>query len=434
MGDGRMRLCHRICCTIGALVWVAASGCDIYDSELIENSVAGPPPRPPAETSSPTDAETLVFALKDVYIEQSAENAARIGIDLDSVVTTSQQNASCQPRKVDGEVVGQAVVDGIKGIDNSLGASLLPTVGAVLPCLEDNLALTQGRGIGTIILWVQGWNGERNDASVTAMLTTAVDGTSEDPSVVGYGRNSDLDLVYLQGPQTEDAPDPAWEAEDWWYLDPEDFGDDENGEPSLDLPIAAQTDAYVAFGRLVLPLPHESGFKLIAGDGSLPSDGLMNVIVNGGFMMGDLTEDRKGLEHGLFTGRFTIEKLGEATPDIGVCAIDATVIESLFGQYADIQSLPEMDGTEAECDAFSLGVTFTGVAGRIVGLAPASRPRLEPCADGFDVPEDRCCPSQWLTGRTRADTCNTPEKALKADAFDRLPDAVQVPVPEPDFL
>ncbi|MDH3728030.1 MAG: hypothetical protein OER77_10915, partial [Myxococcales bacterium] len=128
-----MRLLHWIGCTFGTLAWIAVSGCDVYDARLIEDSVAGAPPRPPAETSSPDDAETLVFALKDVYIEQSAENAARIGIDLDSAVTTGQDDASCQPRKVDGEVVGQAVVDGNKGIDNSLGTSILPTVGAVLP-------------------------------------------------------------------------------------------------------------------------------------------------------------------------------------------------------------------------------------------------------------------------------------------------------------
>jgi len=429
-----MRLLGWNCCIVGALVWIAVSGCNVYDSELIETSLAGAPPRPPAETSSPADAETLVFALKDIYIEQSAENAARIGIDLDSLVTTGQDDASCQPRKVDGEVVGQAVVDGEKGIDNSLGATLLPAVGAVLPCLQDNLALTQGRGVGTVVLWVRGWNGQRNDASVSAMLTTAVDGTSEDPSLVGYGRNSDVDLVYTRGPETENAPDPGWATQDWWYLDPEDFDQDETGQPSLDLPNVTQADAYVAFGRLVLPLPPGTAFKLIAGDGSLPSDGAMNVVVNGGFMMGDLTEDRKGLEHGLFTGRFSIEKLGEATPDIGICAINATVIENLFGQYADIQSLPDMDGSGEECDAFSLGVTFTGVAGQIAGVAPASRPKLAPCADGFDVPEDRCCPSEWLAGKTRTDTCDTAPKALKAAAFDRLPETVQVPVPEPDFL
>ena len=96
-------------------------------------------------------------------------------------------------------MVGQAVVDGESGIDNSMGATLLPTTGSALPCLEDNLALTQGRGVGTILLWVQGWNGLSDDASVTAMLTTAVDGTNEDPSLVGFRDNDAVNLVYLSG-------------------------------------------------------------------------------------------------------------------------------------------------------------------------------------------------------------------------------------------
>ena len=180
--------------------------------------------------------------------------AARIGIDLDATVTTGRDDATCEPREVDGQVVGQSVVDGEKGIDNSLGATLLTTVGSSLPCLEDNLALTQGRGVGTILLWVQGWNGLPNDASVTAMLTTAVDGTSEDPSLVGFGRNDPVNLVYLQGNETEDAPNPEWDGEDSWFLDPVDFDDDPTGEPSLDLPKTQQVDAYVASGRLVVPL------------------------------------------------------------------------------------------------------------------------------------------------------------------------------------
>lgn len=410
------------------------SGCNVYDQTLIEDSTAGVPPRPPADTSSEADSETLAFAMKDVFVEQSAENAARIGLDLDTMVTTGQEDASCLPRKVDGEIVGQAVVDGEKGIDNSLGATLLPAAGAALPCLQDNLALTMGRGVGTIILWVRGWNGQRDDAHVSAMITPAVDGTHEDPSLVGFGLGSDVDLVYMDGAQDMPAPDPGWAATDSWYLDPADFENGENGQPSTDLPRIDHADAYVAFGRLVVPLLPDTGFKLIAGDGSLPSDGSMAVVVNGGFMMGDINEDQSKLEHGLFTGRFTIEKLGESTPNIGICAINATVIESLFGKYADITALPEDDGMGVECDAFSLGVTFVGVGGSVAGLAAASRPQLNPCVNGVDVPIDRCCPSQWLAGRSRADTCNTGPKLFKAAAFDRLPSTVQVPVPEPDFL
>ena len=102
---------------------------------------------------------------------------------------------------MDGEVVGQAVVDGDSGIDNSIGVDLLPTTWAALPCLEDNIALTQGRGVGTILLWVQGWNGLPDDASVTAVLTTAVDGTQRRSVAGGLSPNDAVNLVYLSGAQ-----------------------------------------------------------------------------------------------------------------------------------------------------------------------------------------------------------------------------------------
>jgi hypothetical protein len=172
---------------------------------------------------------------------------------------------------------------------------------------------------------------------------------------------------------------------------------------------------------------------LIAGDGSLPSDGAMEVIVDGGFMLGDISEDHTRIDRGLFVGRFSLEKLGETTLKIGMCALNATVIQGLLGQFADIQSSPEEDGTGAECDAFSTGVTFNGVAGQVAGLAVVSRPALAPCASAEPVEIDRCCPSEWLSGKTRVDTCNTPEKLIKAARFDALPGTVQIPVPEPDL-
>ncbi|MBW2628607.1 MAG: hypothetical protein JRE45_13390 [Deltaproteobacteria bacterium] len=418
----------------GLCTLLVGLGCSVYDPSLIDNSTAGVPDRPPENTSSPDDSGSLAFALKDIFIRQSAQMAAGIGIDLDSTVTTGRDDGTCEPRVVDGAVVGQAVVDGEKGIDNSLGASLLPSVGSALPCLEDNIALAQGRGTGTVLLWVQHWNGEPDDASVTAMLTTAVDGTNEDPSLVGFRGSDPVNLVYLQGGQGAEAPGPRWDSEDSWFLDPADFDLDESGQASLDLPKVQQVEAYVALGRLVAPLLPGTGFKLIAGDGTVPSDGAMTVVVNGGSIMGDISADRTRLEHGLFAGRFSIDKLGEATPKIGMCDINAAVIESLFGQFADIQQSPDSDGIGAECDAFSLGVTFNGVAGQIAGLAESSRPELEPCAAAEPVEVDRCCPSEWLSGKTRAAVCDTPGKMIKAERFDALPSTVQIPVPAPGLF
>jgi len=418
---------------VGLCALFFALGCSVYDASLIQSDDGtGVPNRPPSDTSSPDDSDSIVFALNEIFLRQTPEMAARIGIDLDATVTTGPDDATCQPRVEDGEVVAQAVVDGEKGIDNSIGTALLPTTGSALPCLEDNLALTQGRGVGTILLWVQGWNGLPNDASVTAILTTAVDGTNEDPSLVGFD-DDPVNLVYLSGSRKVEAPDPGWNNEDSWFLDPVDFGTDQSGAPSLDSPKAPHVDAYVSAGRLVAPLLPGTGFKLIGGDGSLPSDGAMAVIVNGGFMLGDISEDHTRIDRGLFVGRFSLEKLGETTLKIGMCALNATVIQGLLGQFADIQSSPEEDGTGAECDAFSTGVTFNGVAGQVAGLAVVSRPALAPCASAEPVEIDRCCPSEWLSGKTRVDTCTTPEKLIKAARFDALPGTVQIPVPEPDL-
>lgn len=423
-----------ICRAAGLSVLASLLACSVYDSSLIADGNAGVPNRPGASTSSPDDDETLVFGLKDIYIRQSAEMAARTGIDLDATMTTSADDATCAPRTVDGRVVGQAVVDGQKGIDNSLGANLLPTVGSALPCLEDNIALTQGRGVGTVVLWIRNWNGQPNDASVTAVLTTSVDGTSEDPSLVGFRSNDPLNLTYLSGSPNTLAPDPAWAFEDSWFLDPIDFADDGTGQPSLDRPKREQVEGYVASGRLVVPLLEGTEFKLFAGDGSLPSDGCMTVVVNGGFLIGDISDDSKRLERGLFTGRFSIDELGEATPAIGMCDINASVIETLFGQFADIRKSADSDGSGMECDAFSMGITFNGVGGQIAGLATSSRPKFEPCADSNAGGTDRCCPSEWADGVTRVETCSEDDLVAKAARFDALPDAIQVPVPTPEAL
>ncbi|MBW2587185.1 MAG: hypothetical protein JRD92_09595 [Deltaproteobacteria bacterium] len=397
-----------------------ALGCSVYDASLIQDGDGrAVPNRPPSNTSSPDDTESLVFALNEVFLRQTAEMAASIGIDLDATVTTGRDNATCEPRVEDGEVVAQAVVDGANGIDNSIGTALLPTVGSALPCLEDNLALTQGRGVGTILLWVQGWNGLPNDASVTAMLTTAVDGTDEDPSLIGFGGSDPVNLVYSSGSQKVEAPDPGWDNQDSWFLDPVDFDTDESGAPSLDLPKAQQVDAYVSSGRLVVPLLPGTGFKLIAGDGSLPSDGAMTVTVNGGFMLGDISEDHRRLDRGLFVGRFSLEKLGETTPKIGMCALNATVIGTLLGQFADIQSSPEEDGTGAECDAFSTGVTFNGVAGQVAGLAAVSRPELTRSRPIAAVPANGCPVRRASTPAIHRKRSSRPRASMRCQAHCR---------------
>lgn len=417
-------------CRSESLLFGLVLGCSVYDPSLLEQDAPLLPARPPEETSSPQDSNTLVFGLKDVFVRPSVQAAARTGIDLDGTMTTSREDATCEPLSIEGERVGQPIIDGLGGVDNSLAVNLLPAVEATLPCLEDNIALTQGRGVGTVILWIRAWNGAPDDASVSAVLTTSVDGTGEDPSVVGFVPSEPHDLVYLDQPG-RGAPDPGWQGDDSWFVDPVDFEPDAGGAASLQRPRREQADGYVAGGRLVIPLVDGTEFKLIAGDGLLSSDGAMVVAVNGGFLIADIGDEGERLDRGVFVGRFGIEDLGAATPQIGICDLNASVIESLFGQFADIHHSPSGDRMGLPCDAFSMGITFTGVRGRIAALAPSSRPPLEPCASGIAPEVDRCCPSQWLTRETRAETCDSLALAAKAARFDALPTAVEIPVPAP---
>ncbi len=414
----------------GGLLFGFVLGCSVYDPSLLEQEAPVVPARPPEATSSPQDRNTLVFGLKDVFVRPSVEAAARTGIDLDATTTTSREDATCEPLSIEGQLVGQPVIDGRRGVDNSLAVNLLPAVGATLPCLEDNIALTQGRGVGTVVLWIRGWNGAPDDASVSAVLTTSVDGTDEDPSLVGFAPSDPHNLVYLDEPG-RGAPDPGWQGDDSWFLDPVDFESDSDGAASLQRPKREQAEGYVSHGRLVIPLLDGTEFKLIAGEGLLPSDGAMVVAVNGGFLIADIGDGGEHLDRGLFVGRFGIEDLGSATPQIGICDVNASVIENLFGQFADIHHSPSGDGMGLPCDAFSMGITFTGVRGRIAALAASTRPPLEPCASGITPAVDRCCPSQWLSGETRAETCDSLAFAAKAARFDALPAAVQIPVPAP---
>jgi hypothetical protein len=82
------------------MLW--ALGCNVYDPGLMEDGPAGVPDRPPAGTSSSADEGSLLFALEDIYIRQSAEMAARTGLDLDGTVTASRAEATCEPRVTEG--------------------------------------------------------------------------------------------------------------------------------------------------------------------------------------------------------------------------------------------------------------------------------------------------------------------------------------------
>ena len=244
---------------LGAALLFAA-GCTVYDSSLIGQGLADVPERPPAETSSSNDSEEALFAFRNISLDQSGDRWRRFGFDLDGMDTRSVGDASeCVASS------GNPPLDGDKGIDNSFGEHVLPTVVSLISCLEDNIALNQGLGKGTVLLRIRDWNGTPTDARVDVAVISAVDGTSlDDVSNVEWGGPDGATLMTEGG--IIPAPEPAWDGEDYFFADPQSLV-----AADLERPEVWKTDAYITNGRVVLPVDTGATFTFLTGPGSFAS-------------------------------------------------------------------------------------------------------------------------------------------------------------------
>ena len=400
---------------LAALVSIALA-CSVYDANLADKGLAGVPIRPAAGTSSDADNVEAVFALRNISLDQSGDRWRRFGLDLDGMNTASVlDSAECVAAN------GKPPLDGEKGIDNAFGQYVLPTVVGLVACLEDNIALNQGRGRGTVLIRLRNWNGGPNDAKVDVSTLFAVDGTSlDDVSDLEWGGPNGASLL-LPGAM-QDAPEPAWDGNDSFFVDPSTLvtGD-------LDRPVVWQTDAYISNGRVVLPLDTGYTFVFLTGPGSF------SISING-FLIADVSEDGQTLEKGLIAGRFPAGKLVSALEPLGIC--DETFQRSILGLLTDNLDLrvdPDVGRADDECTATGIAFSFQGVRAHIADqVAPVELPIPDPCAKPGKGPEpgfDRCCRSVEL---------NSPE-ALPIDCtaenlqpYLDLPNPIPVP-PEEGF-
>jgi len=391
----------------------AALACSVYDASLVDKGLAGVPIRPPVSTSSEADNVEAVFAFRNVSLDQSGDRWRRFGLDLDGMNTASVLDAAeCVAAN------GQPPLDGEKGIDNAFGQYVLPTVVGLVACLEDNIALNQGWGRGTVLMRLRNWNGSPNDAKVDVSVFFAVDGTSlDDVSDLEWGGLSGSSLM-LPGAMAE-APDPAWDGNDYFFVDPSTLitGD-------LDRPVVWRKDAYISNGRVVLPLDTGSTFVFLTGPGSF------SISING-FVVADVSEDGQTLEKGLIAGRFPAGKLVSALEPLGICdeAFQGSIL-GLLTDNLDLRGDPDVGSPDDECTATGVAFSFQGIRARIADqVAPVELPIPEPCANpekgGAEPAFDRCCRSVEL---------NSPE-ALPVDCtaedlqpYSDLPNPIPVPL------
>jgi hypothetical protein len=396
---------------------VAAAACSVYDPGLLDKSLASVPDRPPSSTSSPDDDGEAVFAFRNISLDQSGDRWRRFGLDLDGLLTASTDDpAECVAAD------GNPVLDGERGIDNSFGQNVLPTVVELIACLEDNIALNQGLGFGTVLLRLREWNGTPNDAKVDVSVLSAVDGTSLDEvSSLQWGGSNGATLMLEQG--SAQAPPPAWDGEDTFFVDPASLvaGD-------LSHPLVWKTDAYIRDGRVVLPLDTAATFVFLTGPGSF------SISVNG-FLLADISEDGQTLEKGLLAGRFSAGELVATLAPLGIC--DEGFRDSVTGLLTsnlDLRIDPTLGSSEDPCTAIGVAFSFQGIRARIAGtVAPVELPIPDPCAGGpRSGPEpafDRCCRSVELSSpESLPGACSSEDLQRYAD----LPNPIPVP-PEEGF-
>ena len=391
---------------------LTVSGCSVYDSTLVDEGSASVPDRPPASTSSPEDSVEAVFALRNVSLDQSGDRWRTVGLDLDGMNTVSIDDpAECVAAN------GNPALDGNKGIDNAFGQHVLPAVSSLIACLEDNIALKQGLGFGTVLVRLREWNGTPNDAKVDISVVSAVDGTSLD-DVAGLEWGGADGATLMQPGGTVEAPPPDWDGEDIFFVDPASLvaGD-------LDRPNVWQSDAYVSKGRIVLPVDTAATFTFLTGPGSFS-------ISIEGFLLGDISEDGQTFTKGLLAGRFSAGQLVATLAPLGICdeSLRETVV-ALLTDNLDLRVDKNLGGPDDPCTATGVAFAFQAIRARLATtVAPVALAVPDPC-DGIDTSGaqpafDRCC---------RSVEVNAPETLpVDCSPFDLLPYSIlpnPIPVP-----
>lgn len=374
------------------------------------------PERPAAETSSDADATEATFALYNFSLDQTGTRWRRLGLDLDGFDTASiEGEAECLAAN------GSPQLDGDKGIDNSFGQHVLPALVNLISCMEDNIALNQGRGLGTLLVQVRGWNGARDDSQIQVSIVSAVDGTSlSDVDAPRWGGTDGASLLQPQG-QPVDAPAPAWDGEDFFFVDPASLNEGDLAEPRIRV-----DDAYVAKGRIVMPIAAGTPLTFLTGPGSLS-------LAIDGFLLADLSEDGQTLEKGLLAGRTAADDFIASLSPLGICeeSFQESLV-SLVRDNLDLRADKAVGETTDPCSATGVSFTFEGMRARIAGsVAPVALPIPDPClsapTSGLQPAFDRCCVSVEL-----ADSDLLPAECTDEDLAVYESSPTPIPVPATD--
>jgi hypothetical protein len=180
-----------------------------------------------------------------------------------------------------------------------------------------------------------------------------------------------------------DAPPPAWQGDDCWWLRDDAFvsGSDE----------LAQFDdvAYMADGVSVISLQPRVPMKFFAGPVGA------NVVLTGAVSTAELDGDLSDpsslkLVNATVAGRWANNELTESGRHVSVCpgSNEQNTLTGVLDQRADVRSNPgDTPSLNQRCNAISMGVTFAeGIQGKLAnGDDPAdNRVDAPPLPDWCD--------------------------------------------------
>ena len=358
------------------------SGCNVYDASLVGSATDGPyrgPPRPDIPDDG-SDTGQLMFRIFDVPLSGEPAFWDGIGRNLDGYTTTVDSIAE---RQCDPPVGASVSVDGENGVDNTMGKELLPYIELLIPCLEDELAASHLRGEGTLLLWIQGWNGMKDDSRVTVSLLVAADGTSVAPDDVMWDMATHQLVLASDG--VTPAPAPSSQQTDTYFMRPESFTGSSNP-----IPVLRDVAGYIADGTLVYTIPERGDIPLNAGIGSL------TIRVTDGMILAELNEDFTRITSAALSGRFGLSDLLSAGLSIGICQDIRDSVERRFEPLLDVKSSASA-APGGDCEAMSLGIPFQGAVTDItletgVPLRAGSNPPLPNACTRPDPDNNPLCP------------------------------------------
>ena len=347
-----------------AALVVVSTGCQVYDSSLLDSGVdggrvdAGPCNSrvPPARPSTPdaADTEEVIFGLRMVVLDQTDGDAwQRMGLDLDGLCTgpPAYETECLPPRR------SQPPGDGDDGIDNTFGSDLFPLVDLAVMGLQSTARAAQEEGKLPAVR-IRQWNGMDDDPQVDVTVTNAIymvrdagDGTPAAHRLEAFEPVDPMSGMRL--------PFPLWDGTDFAY-----FRVDTFFEGDLDRPLIRDDNAYVVDRWIVASLPARVEILF-------PADEVgVLVRLTDATAIGRISEDGLTLEDAVVSGRWAVLDLLSTAENIGVCR-GTGQYDILTGQLdtiADIRAQPGTGGPTARCDAISLGVGFTGTRMHIGGL------------------------------------------------------------------